>query len=447
MRPTILPFVALLPVVGCATTEPAPTVTWAADIAPIVTARCGGCHTSGGIGPFPLDTYESASSMASSMAAAVKAGTMPPWGAQDTTDCTPPVPWKDDERLTDEEKQQLQDWADAGAPVGDTANAAALPEAPSLDLDAPTLELHPTEGFLPEAGADVFMCYSFDPGFTTTQWLTGMQILPEEEAVVHHVLVGVDSTGATAAEDGWYACSGGGLGGADQLIGAWAPGGGPFTPPAGTATRLEAGVRLVMQVHYHPAGAAAFDDDTTGFALRLTEDAPSREAIISLIGNADSEGSGLLPGENDPENRAVFKIPKDTSGHVETMEFTIPEGGPYAVFQAATHMHYVGVDERVEVIHAEPAEGEEETECLLETPKWDFNWQRSYVYDASIDELPELRTGDVIRITCTYDNVLSNPGVQQALSDAGETETRVVRLGETTLDEMCLVAVGLVLPG
>ena len=87
-----------------------------------------------------------------------------------------------------------------------------------------------------------------------------------------------------------------------------------------------------------------------------------------------------------------------------------------------------------------------ETECLVQTPHWDFNWQRSYVYDAAIEDLPQIRGGDTIRLRCTYDNVLTNPGVQQALEDAGRTETRVVRLGETTLDEMCLIAAGLVLP-
>ncbi len=450
MRPMVflVPLGAALGLAACAQADPTPdTVTWYRDVAPVIAERCAGCHVSGGIAPFSLDSYQAAAPMAASIVAAVDGGRMPPWGAVETDECTPPSPWKGDERLTDGEKQVLRDWADAGAPEGDAATATALPEAPSLDLDSPTLELHPSVGFLPEPGGDVFMCYSFDPGFTQTEWLTGLQVLPGETAVVHHVLVAVDSSGATANETGWYACSGGGLGGADQLIGAWAPGGGPLIPPDGTGTRLEAGVRLVMQVHYHPAGAASFGEDATGFALRLTEVAPLREAVVSLIGNADSAAAGLLLGENDPGGRAVFKIPKDTAGHVETMEFTVPSGGPYSIFQVGTHMHYVGVDMLAEVVHADPSPDEQETECLVQTPHWDFNWQRSYVYDASIDDLPQLRAGDTIRLRCTYDNVVTNPGVQQALADAGATETSVVRLGETTLDEMCLIGAGLILPG
>lgn len=430
---------------GCASPAASPTVTYYADVAPVLAARCGGCHVAGGIGPFALDTYDAASPMASAIADSVEAGRMPPWGAVETDACAPRVPWKDDARLTDAERQTLIDWAGQGAPEGDAASAAALPEAPELDLEDPNVELVPSESFQPDVGEDVFMCYSFDPGLTDTRWLTGLQVVPGELSVVHHVLVSVDSTGETADETGWYACSGGGLGGGQQLIGAWAPGGGPLRTPEGTGTPIEAGSRLVMQVHYHPA-RDSFGPDATGVRLRLEDVAPAREAVVTLIGNADSEASGLLPGENDP-GRAVFKIPADTAGHVETMEFTVPQGGPYALFQVGTHMHYVGVDMLAEVVHAAPQGDEPETECLVQTPRWDFNWQRSYVYDAPIEALPQIRGGDTIRLRCTYDNVLSNPGVQQALSDAGETETHVVRLGETTLDEMCLIGAGLVLPG
>jgi hypothetical protein len=420
------------------------TVTYYQDVAPVLVEKCGGCHVSGGIGPFALDSYDAAAPMAGSIADSVAEGRMPPWGAEESEGCTPQVPWKEDARLTEEQKQTLAAWADQGAPEGDPAAAAALPMPPALDLEDPTMELYPSEAYTPEVGGDVFMCYSFDPELTDTKWLTGLQIVPGDLAVVHHVLVSIDSTGATAAERGWYSCSGGGLGGGDQLIGVWAPGGGPLLTPEGTGTPLDAGVRIVMQVHYHPAHDN-FGPDSTGFTLRLQDTAPARTALVTLIGNAGSAADGLLPGDAD-SGQPVFKIPADTAGHVEAMDYVVPEGGPYALFQVATHMHYVGVDMLAEVEHAAPQGSEPATECLVQTPHWDFNWQRSYVYDAAIEDLPQVRGGDTIHLRCTYDNVLTNPGVQQALEDAGKTETSVVRLGETTLDEMCLIAVGVVLP-
>jgi hypothetical protein len=65
--------------------------TWHADVAPLVSASCGGCHTDGGIAPFVLDSYEAAAPMASAMADATASGAMPPWGAQETDECARPA--------------------------------------------------------------------------------------------------------------------------------------------------------------------------------------------------------------------------------------------------------------------------------------------------------------------------------------------------------------------
>ena len=70
--------------------------------------------------------YADAAPWAAAMASDVETGRMPPWGALETDECTPRVPWKDDARLDDDERQALIDWAAQGAPEGDTAQPAAL---------------------------------------------------------------------------------------------------------------------------------------------------------------------------------------------------------------------------------------------------------------------------------------------------------------------------------
>ena len=88
----------------------------------------------------------------------------------------------------------------------------------------------------------------------------------------------------------------------------------------------------------------------------------------------------------------------------------------------------------------EPAVGQPAPakECLLHEPRWDFNWQRFYAYDAPIEGLPRILPKDRIRLTCLYDNSMDNPGVVQALKDAKEPAPKDVYLGEQTLNEMCL---------
>lgn len=80
-------------------------------------------------------------------------------------------------------------------------------------------------------------------------------------------------------------------------------------------------------------------------------------------------------------------------------------------------------------------------ECLLQTPNWNFEWQRFYEYDAPIESLPFVRPGDRFELECHYDNSMSNPFVREALAEQGLDAPRDVVLGDETLDEMCLLAV------
>jgi hypothetical protein len=107
-------------------------------------------------------------------------------------------------------------------------------------------------------------------------------------------------------------------------------------------------------------------------------------------------------------------------------------------------MHYLGTDMKTSIIHAKPGKGEPQEECLVQTPQWDFTWQRFYTYDAALDDLPELRSGDVISLRCTYDNTAQNPFVKRALAEQHLPAPVDVRLGEATLDEMCLAGLPLV---
>ena len=77
------------------------------------------------------------------------------------------------------------------------------------------------------------------------------------------------------------------------------------------------------------------------------------------------------------------------------------------ILAVGTHMHYVGTDMRIGVKRPVPG-GEPAEECLLDTPKWDFNWQRGYRYDVPIDQAPTLKAGDVLNLRCTYDNSMQN---------------------------------------
>ena len=506
--------------------------TWHQDIAPLLHRNCVGCHQAGGIGQFPLETYAQAAPLASTIVGAVQSGRMPPWGAQETEDCSPRHGFKDDISLSDADKAQLEAWAMANAPEGDAATAAALPQRVVSALEDIDQTLATPTPFTTVGTTDQFRCFVLDPELDADAYVDGVHFAPGNPLVVHHLLLYVDQGGAQSAAmadaDGGYDCFGGPGFDSPELMAAWAPGGVPTVFPEGTGMRLQAGARLVMQVHYHPTGADDPQQDTTTVQLSYTDSTPELLALTALLGNFGSQdadtGDGLqvVGDEVTPE----FMIPADTTDHVERMRFTVPgtlDGKPFPgmyVHSVASHMHYVGTNMRTTVTRPEKiaacdaaavsplqtcmaancpdAAGEDvvtcatgscgaevgalaETcqtclvgqitvgaadiyaqclgvatptqygaladqpaeECLLETPDWDFAWQRFYTYDAPIEALPFVQAGDVFDFECTFDNSMSNRFVREALAAQGLSEPQDVVLGDETLDEMCLVAITL----
>src|SRR5437763_1289727 len=76
--------------------------------------------------------------------------------------------------------------------------------------------------------------------------------------VIHHVSLYLDTTGASqalqraAAPGPGFPVTGGGAGFSPATwLADWGPGTGPLVLPAGTAWRIPAHARLVVQVHYH----------------------------------------------------------------------------------------------------------------------------------------------------------------------------------------------------
>src|SRR5437588_12035988 len=60
---------------------PKPAPTFSKDVAPILQARCQGCHRPGEAAPMSLLTYQQARPWAKAMKSAVLSQKMPPWPA------------------------------------------------------------------------------------------------------------------------------------------------------------------------------------------------------------------------------------------------------------------------------------------------------------------------------------------------------------------------------
>jgi hypothetical protein len=202
----------------------------------------------------------------------------------------------------------------------------------------------------------------------------------------------------------------------------------PIETPASVGIRLPAGARIILNMHYHASVVGPETDDATAVALRWATTPPEYVSEFYLIG---APGAGNILQQ-------PFQIPAGESAHQEVVEYTVPntQGADVRIWSIANHMHKVGIDMKSSIIS-----GGNET-CLVQTPGWDFEWQRLYAYDVPIEDTPQVQTGDVVRVRCTYDNTFDNAALAEAMAEVGQTELVDVALGEGTLDEMCLAGVG-----
>jgi hypothetical protein len=428
--------------------QPIRDPTYYADIQPLVAQHCVKCHSPGGIGPFPLTTYEETSGKASLMSTEVGARRMPPWTAQDSDECTPPFGWRGDERLSEDEISLIRRWAALDAPAGDPPTVTvAVSASDPTSLSAPTYELPLRTPYLPRTDRDDFRCFVLDiPELDAGAWIAGVDVVPGDRRIVHHANAWSDPGGvasAAAGPDGSFDCTD-----SESLpmnlpwLVSWAPGAKPLELESDIAIEIPPHSKIVMQIHYS-VGNRAIAPERTRLQLRVAPSKPIYALGSWEIGNMTApevDGDGLLAEPDDPPSGPEFLIPARETGHVEAMTNRMRDTSPMILYGIRAHAHLAATDIKVDRLHTgtpdEPTAGQEREQCLLQD-RWDFHWQRVYSYDAKIDDLPRVQPGDRIRLRCTYDNTMTNPRLGQELHDRGLQPTDIY-LGDSTLDEMCL---------
>jgi hypothetical protein len=435
-----------LGVAGCGvdTAEPEGVITWYRDVAPVMSKHCMSCHQPGGAAPFSLTDYASARKNATRAIDQIDQGAMPPFAARDEPDCTPRFGWVDDPRLADDEKQVLRDWIGAGYPEGDRRT---IPRPPRTDLADVSATMQPLAPWVAQGATDEFICYVLDPGASRLSWMTGLQVRPGNPGVVHHVAINelpagpeLDQILASVDVGKPYNCDP--LATSSQfLITIWTPGSAPIETPDDLAIPVYPGSRLVVQIHYHPAGVIN-DPDLTAIDMRLSPVTPRRMFLGMTFGN-ELGPPNLLPDPDDV-GPPQFIVPRNVGDHVEHMRIPVPDLGltDVRLFSANPHMHLIGTHIAGRVDRPAARGDDPRTECLT-NGGWSFDWQRTYVYDAPLDQQPSLEPGDIVDVTCHWDNTIQNPAVQRMLSDSHLPPQPVdIPLGAQTTDEMCLEIFG-----
>lgn len=381
-------------------------VTYHGHVRAILEANCSQCHYEGGIGPFALDDYDVARPMASVIATAVEAGTMPPWPPAE--DCGE---FRDPKIVTPEEKVLLRTWADIGMPEGDPADyVPPVLQAPT-NLGTPDFVVDIGTDYVPNPAGqaiDDYHCFAIDTNFTEDRFLSAYETRPGNIGTVHHMLfwaVGSDKNARIQElenEDpttpGWKCFGGNRVDDVRGMLGGWVPGTAAVQYGENRGIRIPANSKVIVQIHYNILNNQ--DSDRTLIDLHLSDGEPAEKLSMFPFPVNDLY---VPAGEANGYASGTVSLPINTK--------------LYGVFP---HMHQLGTR-----IKASGTRGGNET-CYVDIPEWDFGWQNIYLYEAPID----ISSGTSIKLECWYDNSPANQVNGQMPRD--------VRWGEGTFDEMCL---------
>lgn len=345
--------------------------------------------------------------------------------------------------------------------------------APAIAAQGPgqTVTLQPDQPYLPASleGSDDYHCFLLDPRLSEDRMVVGVNIKPQQGSLVHHVILfklSGDAVGAALAKNqssggqGWTCFGGpdvGGSGVASSWLGAWVPGVGDGRFPDGVGSSLPKGSLIVMQVHYNLLAGAKPDQSTvelsyapTGAALKAIRtdlhlapvELPCPDGMTSSTCNRTSTlrenvkkygqaGVEIPQGLLSVCNRSLSDYQKpvgDASSISTSCDRRMSRAG--TLYSVAGHMHLLGKDIKLELNPDTP-----QAKILLHIPKWDFHWQGNYWFKNPV----EVKVGDVLRVSCTYDNSVAH----QPLLAGKQNPPRYVTWGEGTADEMCLGVVGI----
>ena len=319
-------------------------ITWSNRIVRIFQRHCQECHRPGEIGPFSLVEYEDTLGWERTILEVVQQRRMPPWHAAPEYG-----QFANDLRLSDDDLRAIERWVADGAPEGDPSDLPSPVNFPSgWQIPEPDAVYYMSdEPFtVPAEGRIEYQYFSVDPGFVEDRWVKAVECRPGNRAVVHHINVFAappELGDDYQREDLTY-----------HMLWAYAPGFRASAFPSGVAAQIRAGSRLVFQMHYTATGTPQQDRSSVGLVF-ASPDEVERRIEWGLAANPFLE---IPPHAANHEVDATYEFEQDM-----------------LLYALVPHLHLRGKSFRFEALYRDDT-----TEILLDVPRYDFNWQNSYVF-------------------------------------------------------------------
>jgi len=364
---------------------PIGSITFTKDIAPILNSKCVSCHRKGQIAPFTLTSYDDVLGWEDTILEVIADNRMPPWYAD-------PAHGKfaNDARLSDEQRKLISDWVKNGMPEGDSRHLPELPEfAEGWNIQQPDqiIAMRDKPIFVPAEGVLDYRRFVIDPQWNEDKYIVSAEARPGTRAVVHHILVYVIPPGKRRRD-------------LRKILAGYAPGSPPLQLKNGTAIEVQAGSKLLFEMHYTPNGTKTSDLSHVGF--RFVKKQAVRKRLHGRIAV-----------------NTRFEIPAGAANH--TVKATYVSRQDENLISMSPHMHLRGKSFRYDIRFPD---GRGKT--LLNVPQYDFNWQLKYILEKPLT----LPAGTRITCTAVFDNSefnITNPD-----------PAKVVRWGDQSFEEMMI---------
>jgi len=357
------------------------------DVAPIFIKKCMNCHHEDMHAP-SFTGYSKVLFYANDIKEEVEEGNMPPW-LPDTTYTR----FTHERIITAAEKKAIVDWVDGGALPGDTTQAPPIPHYSKYQIAAtPDLEVQIPTFTSNGSTKDVYNCFYVKTNLTEDRYIKAFEVVAGNPAIVHHVLVGVDTLG-----DGTNDLSGNcyGLPG-DYLCGAYAPGTEatffPSRAPLKAGVRLKAGSQISFQIHY-PQGSAGQKDSTK---IRLYFYPKGETGIREVYGKTLLQ-NWILPITANTVKTFTATSYIGMNNPIFTGEYDA------SILSCFPHAHSLCTVMKNYAIPGAFTTGD--TIPLVRINDWDFNWQGFNTYR----KLVKIPKNYQLKSEHTYDNTEDNP--------------------------------------
>jgi len=372
-------------------------ITYSKDIAPIMAAKCAGCHRPGDSGPFSLLTYEDVAKRASFIKEVTASRYMPPWKADNHF-----VSFANERSLSDNEISTIAKWVDAKMPRGSKAPADKNPPSGNNAYGrAPDLVLQASDTFhITGDGLERYIVYKIPFELADSANVAAVEFFSNNKKLIHHANYAVHNVpdqnidikhtlpfiNLTEDDRRKY----------DQYrpyqkimtyYGGWIPGASYEAYPKDFGWVMPKRGVILLTIHYAPA--AADEASISGIRLYFTKTPVKRRVKVISFGSG-----GIGEREIDPP----FFLPANTQKKF-SLEVTNPSEDQ-SILYVWPHMHLLGKEFKAYITSAAG-----DTTKLVYIPRWDFRWQEMYRFK----QLVKVTKGSVIHIECVYDNTADNP--------------------------------------